>query len=127
MELFWVESNDHCEDWFVNAPDGYEAEVFFADYMGYDLDNDQITSTNICEFPSSVRIKDVEFTSDKEIIACGGEFIEFHDEDIVQHVPYELLEMLTDETRIVRIGKKVYMEGNVMRVVLQMEGKLNNS
>ena len=38
MNLYWVETEDHHEDWFVMAEDKRQAEEFFADYEGYELD-----------------------------------------------------------------------------------------
>ena len=127
MNVYWVESLDHCEDWFVAALDEMQAAQFFADYMGYDLLEDDVQTTLVCERPKSGNASEPHFMENHEIKSCGGEFIEFHDQDILAHVSQESAQMIAGETRIVRIANKVFMEGNVLRVALQLEGKIPKS
>jgi len=127
MDVFWVESLDHCEDWFVAAPTAEDAMKLFAHDMGYDLVKDQIAAAHVCTIPSHLEINLPGFADNFIITECGGEFIEFHDLDILEHVTDETIRSVAGETRIVRFGSQVYMEGNALRVALQMEGKLRNS
>ncbi len=127
MKVYWVESHDHCEDWFIAAPDKKEATVIFASDMGYDQLKDKVIATHICDIPSHLEVNIPGFVDNFIITECGGEFIEFHDLDIMEYVHDETLRSVAGETRIVRFNNKVYMEGNALRVALQMEGKLNNS
>lgn len=127
MNVFWVESADHCEDWFVAAPTLEEAASIFAHDMGYDLIKDQVIATHVCGIPAHLEINLSGFVDNFIITECGGEFIEFYDLDIMEHVTDEVIRTVAGETRIVRFGKNVYMEGNALRVALQMEGKLSNS
>ena len=124
MNVYWVESFDHCEDWFVAARDAEQAVQYFANYLGYDIIDDDVQTTLVCEQQKLLSIPDPHFLDNREVISCGGEFIDFHDQDILAHVSQESAHLIAGETRIVRIGGKVFMEGNVLRVALQMEGKL---
>lgn len=124
MNIYWVESCDHCEDWFVAAKDAEQALQYFANYLGYDIFDDELVSTLVREDQSLMSIPGPHFLDNREILSSGGEFIDFHDQDILEHVPQETAQLLGGETRIVRFGKNVFMEGNVLRVALQMEGKL---
>ena len=38
MNLYWVTTEDHHEDWFVLAKTPQTAQVFFEEYEGYDDD-----------------------------------------------------------------------------------------
>lgn len=127
MNIYWVESLDHCEDWFIAALDNQQACDLFAETNGYEITEDQVFATHICPLPDNVTFIKPDYLDNDSIIACGGEFIEFHDEDLLAHVPKEFIELVSGETRIVRLGKKVYMEGNVVRVALLSEGKISFS
>ncbi|MCW8878375.1 MAG: hypothetical protein OQK51_15100 [Kangiellaceae bacterium] len=124
MKVFWVESIDHSEDWFVVAPDVEVAVSLFANEMGYDIIVDEVNATEVCQLAEKLYYPAPAFLDNTGVTACGGEFIDFHDQDLLEHVPEDFLRTVAGETRIVRFGNKVYMEGNVMRVALQMEGKL---
>ncbi|WP_196141026.1 hypothetical protein [Aliikangiella sp. G2MR2-5] len=126
MKVFWVESIDHSEDWFVVAPDVEIAVSLFASEMGYDIFSDEVIAEEVCLLPENLHVNfpSPDFLDNDSVLACGGEFIDFHDQDLLEHVSEDFLRTVAGETRIVRFGKKVYMEGNVMRVALQMEGKL---
>ena len=126
MYVYWVDAFDHADDWFVAAESMESAAQYFADELGYDVIQDEVSAKEICSLPENLNVKNYEFLENEQIIACGGEFIEFHDEDLLEHIPEEFLRMVAGETRIVRINGEVYMEGNVMRLALQMQGKLNN-
>jgi len=124
MNIYWVESGDHCEDWFVAASDAEQAVQYFANYLGYDIFDDELATALVCQDQQLMSEPGPHFLDNREILSCGGEFIDFHDQDILEHVPPETAQLLGGETRIVRFGEKVFMEGNVLRVALQMEGKL---
>lgn len=46
MNLYWVTTEDHHEDWFVLAKTPQTAQVFFAGYEGYD--DDMAHATLVC-------------------------------------------------------------------------------
>lgn len=124
MNLYWVESFDHSEDWFVAASSGAEARQFFADDMGYELLEDEITSLDVCRVPDSIDTVDgVQFADEEMITACGGETKAFDDNDLKALLDDQLLQAVGPETRVVLIRNCIYVEGNVMRAVLN--GMLN--
>mgnify|MGYP005814830877 CR=1 FL=1 len=125
MHLFWVDAFDHADDWFVAAESIDSAVKFFSDELGYHAVNDNVCAAEVCIIPQELNLKYSCFLNSEQIMDCGGEFIEFHDEDLLEHIPEDFLRKIAGETRIVRINGKVYMEGNVMRLALQMQGKLN--
>lgn len=127
MHVYWVESFDHSEDWFVAEESIEAAQQYFADYLGFDLIDDEVCATEICPLPQQFNNYYPNFLDDETIVACGGEFIPFHDEDLLQHISQETLNLVAGQTRIVRFGTDVYMEGNVMRLAMQMQGMLTKS
>lgn len=127
MQIFWMESADHCEDWFVAAESSVQAIQFFCDSMGYDQFVDHVSASLIPNQPCYLISEKPHFLENSEIRAAGGKFIEFHDQDILAHVPEESMQLVAGETRVVRFGQKAYMEGNVLRVALHLEGKLTRS
>ena len=124
MKVFWVESADHSEDWFVVAQDIEVAVNLFASEMGYDIFKDNIVASEVCPLAKNLTYPHADFLDNEGVIACGGEFLDFHDEDLLEFFDEDFIRAVAGETRIVRIGDRVYMEGNIMRVALQMEGKL---
>lgn len=124
MKVFWVESADHSEDWFVVARDIEIAVNLFSNEMGYDIFKDEIIATEVCPLADSLSYPVADFLDNDGVLACGGEFLDFHDEDLLEFFDEDFVKTVAGETRIVRFGDKVYMEGNIMRVALQMEGKL---
>ena len=127
MQIFWMESADHCEDWFVAAASKDQAIQFFCDSMGYDQSVDKVCASLIPNELLHLLSEKPHFLENSEIRAAGGKFIDFHDQDILAHVPRESMQLVAGETRVVRFGNKAYMEGNVLRVALHLEGKLTNS
>ena len=127
MNIYWLESFDHCEDWFVAASDVEQAVEYFADYLGYDIFEDEVSGQWVLSNENLPQGYFPRFADNEDIIKAGGQFIDFHDADILAHVPKETADMLGGETRIVRFGKQVFMEGNVLRVALEMKGLLTQS
>ena len=119
MKLYWMESPDHGEDWFVTAPNSREAIDYFADYNGYDLEYDEITALQVCEIPKDSEPLEVEFADEALIEACGGEVKQFDDHDIKLYMDTSDIEALGATTRVVLIEKTIYVEGSVVRAALQ--------
>jgi hypothetical protein len=127
MKLYWVETIDHGEDWFIAATDENHATKIFSEELGFDIVADKVCAQFICDFPNSEKPVEPGFCDNDDILRCGGEFIDFHDQDLLAHVTPEFLHQVAGETRIVRFAQGVFMEGNILRVALQIEGKLNQS
>jgi hypothetical protein len=105
--IYWVESFENQEDWFVVGLDQYVAEKFFCDYEGYDLD--LVSSEIICvaEFEDEDEsIEEAYFPSDEMLIKNGFEVI------------------TEDEPRIFwRAGRK-FCQGNIIqKMIVQKSNK----
>jgi len=119
--LYWIDSFDHGEDWFVIALNANEARNFFAAEMGYDVIDDEVTSLTVCSMPESLELltPPPQFARVNHIKACGGEIILYEDADLLEIVDQEALDALGVETRIVKIEHQIFIEGNVARAALQ--------
>lgn len=125
MDLYWLESNDHSEDWFVAAMCELEAIDFYACEMGYDIIDDNVTARFICKIPSCSQSVGAKFASEYLIKDCGGELIFFVDPEITEFYTEEQLALLGGETRIVKINGEVFTEGHVGRTVVNYMGYIN--
>jgi len=127
MELYWLESNDHSEDWFVAAKCELEAVDFYACEMGYDIIDDEVSARFVCKISSCSQPVSTEFASESLIKDCDGELIFFFDTEIRKIYTEEHLELLGSETRIVRINDEVFIEGHVGRTVANALGYINKA
>ncbi|NRB42615.1 MAG: hypothetical protein HRU20_29805 [Pseudomonadales bacterium] len=123
MKLYWVESFDHGEDWFVAAEKPMHAMQYFASEMGYDAVDDEISALLVCEIPSNFVVEldpfeNEAFADEDMIAACGGEQKMFADQDIKACFSAEDLDSLGAETRVVKFDQKIFVEGNVARTVM---------
>jgi len=119
MNIYWLDSFDHGEDWFVAANNTREAMAFFSQDMGYDVVEDEVRAMEVCAVPERVTVTETQFLDNDQIEACGGEIIHYHDADLLALVDQAILDALGVETRIVRFGQRVFIEGNVARAALQ--------
>ena len=119
MNLYWVNSLDHGEDWFVAAHNSKEAIGFFADDSGYDAIDDEISALLVCEILKDAAPREVEWANQELIEACGGEIKPFDDHDIKMHMDTSDIEALDATTRVVLIKNTIYVEGSVVRAALQ--------
>jgi hypothetical protein len=72
MNLYWVETEDHAEDWFVVANDAEEAATLHEDFEGYapgDAFAEMITA-----IPEGITVN-TGWPSDEVLLACGATFI----------------------------------------------------
>ena len=119
MNIYWLDSLDHGEDWFVAANNMHEAMTFFAQDMGYDLVEDEVRATDVCAVPEEVSIAQTQFLDEDQISAFGGQLIRYDDRDLLEVVDQSVLDYLGVETRIVRFENQIFIEGNVARAALQ--------
>ncbi|MFT7185227.1 MAG: hypothetical protein ACI84K_000602 [Pseudohongiellaceae bacterium] len=117
--LYWVESFDHGEDWFVVALNAIEARNFFALEMGYDVIEDDITSMLVCAMPKNLDVFPPQFADEDIIKVCDGDMILYEDADLLEIVDQGLLDSLGAHTRVVKIEHQIFIEGNVARAALQ--------
>ena len=90
MNLYWVTTEDHAEDWFVVANNADEAATFHEDAEGY-VPGDA-TAEMILKIPDGVRVNP-GWPSDELLRSCGAIFL--------AEAP----------TRVVEIGNRRFCEG----------------
>lgn len=85
--LWWVASDDHSEDWFVVAETPDDALRFFADYEGYDLEDEDIWAQWVSRIPHPLDgLEDEEWggryegfdphhPTDEDLLAAGGKCV----------------------------------------------------
>ena len=117
--LYWVDSFDHGEDWFVIALNANEARNFFALEMGYDVIEDEITSLLVCAMPENLNYIPPQFADQDIIKICGGDMILYEDADLLEVFDQGVLDSLGTQTRVVKIEHQIFIEGNVARAALQ--------
>jgi hypothetical protein len=69
MNLYWVSTEDHGEDWFVIANTAEEAASFHENVEGYDPGD--ATTEMILEIPEGITT-DVGWPSDEVLRSCGA-------------------------------------------------------
>jgi hypothetical protein len=72
MNLYWVSTEDHAEDWFVIANTAEEAASFHVNVEGYDPGD--ATAERILEIPEGITT-DVGWPSDEVLLSCGANII----------------------------------------------------
>lgn len=90
MNLYWVTTEDHAEDWFVVANNADEASTFHEDAEGY-TPGDAIAEM-ILKIPDGVTVN-TGWPSDEILRSCGAIFL--------AEAP----------TRVVEIGNRRFCEG----------------
>ena len=110
-DLYWVETPDHEEDWFVVAKSYAEAESYFEDAEGYDPD--EAYADVVCEMTADAMILmnwREGYPAPGVIEACGGVFL-----PPAERTPEHVL--CDCGQRIVRFGDKVFAEGDIVGIV----------
>lgn len=90
MNLYWVTTEDHEEDWFVVANNEKEASIFHEDVEGYSPGD--ATAEMIVKIPDGVKVN-TGWPSDEVLKSCGANFL------------------TTGLTRVVEIGNRRFCEG----------------
>ena len=90
MNLYWVTTEDHAEDWFVIAPSLQEASSFHEDAEGYDIGD--ATAELVTEIPDGVKA-DPGWPSDDVLLSCGAIIV------------------ADGSARVVKIGERTFCEG----------------
>ena len=90
MNLYWVTTEDHGEDWFIVSNSAEEAATFHEDAEGYDPGD--ASAELIMTIPDGVTA-DTGWPSEEMLTACGATIV-------------------TDEpTRVVKICERTFCEG----------------
>jgi hypothetical protein len=118
-KLYWCETDDHDEDWFVIAREEVEAQLYFEDDEGYE--EDAATAELVCVLPFAEQLAPGSaacWPTDENLIACGAEFLPYTPQDGGD----ELRQRLGSGGRVVRLGGRIYTEGDVVSNMLHREG-----
>ena len=118
MRLFWMNSLDHSEDWFVVSQNSGYARYFYACNIGYDEIDDEITALEVCDVPGFPDIEETFFADSDIIEHCGGELILYDNADLLNVVNTEIVQQLGADSRIVKFDNRIFVEGNVVRAAL---------
>lgn len=118
MRLFWIESMDHSEDWFVVGQNSRHARYFYASEMGYDEVDDEITALEVCEVPDFPDIDEAFFADSNIIEHCSGELVIYDNADLQKVIGKDILRQLDGDSRIVKFDNRIFVEGNVVRSAL---------
>lgn len=117
-KLYWCETDDHDEDWFVIARNAEDAEAFHVDAEGYD--DDDAGAQLVCVLPATLQEEAKRgWPSNEQIIACGGEFLP----NVPQDGLNELRAHLASGSRVVKFGSHVFAEGDIVGNVSKHNGK----
>ena len=97
MNLYWVETEDHGEDWFVVAHDSAQAERFHADAEGY---GERVACANlVVAVPRGIAAQ-VGRPPDDLLEACGGRIVRREPPRVVEIAGQQFCEgMLDSEIR----------------------------
>jgi hypothetical protein len=104
LKLYWVETADHDEDWFIVARSKRQAERFHEDAEGYDKGDAE--AEHIATLPPELQEVDTGWPDDEVVIACGGKIIE-HEQNAMQ-------EIVGAGMREVHFGDRVFKEGDIV-------------
>lgn len=72
MNLYWVTTEDHDEDWFIVANNAEEAAAFHEYAEGYNPGD--VEAEMIMEIPEGVT-EDVDWPSDEVLQSCGARIV----------------------------------------------------
>jgi len=106
-KLFWCETEDHDEDWFIIAKTAKGAAREHEGMEGYDPGD--ATSEFVDDFPEQeqTKISEPGWPSHEQIEACGGVFI-----DTGRFItPFH--EHMSEGLRSVKFGSRVFSEGSI--------------
>ena len=95
--LYWCTTPDHDQDWFVVARDEAEASRFHEEAEGYGAGD--AGAELVSELPDGPRATAPGWPARELLIACGAEILSEPDEG----------------PRIVRLGDRVFVEGDLVR------------
>ena len=90
LNLYWVQTNDHCEDWFIVAQDVHQAERLHEDLEGYE--RDYAEAELIAPIPVEMNASP-GWPSEELLLALGAKYKE------------------NGTARVIEIGGRTYCEG----------------
>ena len=112
--LFWCTTDDHHEDWFIVAQSAAQARDTHETLEGYN--EGDATAEFVCEVPPDAPDRKPGWPSGRLLVACGAEFLS------VPLTDHPVSQAVGQGGRVVRIGSKVYAEGDIVQAVLIEQG-----
>jgi hypothetical protein len=106
MKLYWVTTEDHCEDWFVVAQSPVAAARFHETAEGYE--RGEASAEEILAIPDEFNAVD-GWPTDELISDLGGTFIN------------------VDHPRVVAINGKKYCEGLLEAIIRDLDDEQDES
>ena len=106
LKLYWVTTDDHHEDWFIVASSKEEASKFHEENEGYNPGD--ANSEEILNIPDDVST-DIGWPSEELLLSIGAKFIN------------------NDETRIVEINGRQYVEGMLEAHIRELDDNIFES
>src|SRR5262245_27742948 len=101
MNLYWCETKDHDEDWFVVASSAHEAQHFHEIEEGYG--ERDARATLVCRIPKALKPSTKAWPEHDLLRALGGVFVS-------ESTP-----------RVVQFHDRVYAEGGLDAVLRRLE------
>lgn len=95
MNLFWVTTDDHDEDWFVVARDPEEASQFYEVYEGYD--EGEAMAEWVMEVPDGL-VEEVGWPSHEFLQSCGAKFLREETPRVVEIAGQKFSEGMLEHT-----------------------------
>jgi hypothetical protein len=104
MKLYWVTTEDHCEDWFIVSHSAKAAERFHEINEGYS--RGEASAEEILTIPSDLN-PEPGWPTDELIHDLGGVFVS------------------QEHPRIVQLNNKKYCEGLLEGIIREIDDKLD--
>ena len=83
LKLYWCQTADHHEDWFIIARRARDAIQFFADYEGYD--HEEVHAQVALVLPDQFQRDDLRGWPSRETLeACGVEILRWETPRVVE-------------------------------------------
>ena len=106
MKLYWVETEDHHEDWFIVASSEVDACIFHEENEGYDPGD--ATATEILTIPENINTE-TGWVSEEVLLSVGAKFIN------------------EEQPRVVEINGQQYVEGMLDAHIRELQDDLFES
>lgn len=106
MQLYWVTTEDHHEDWFIVASTAGDATTFHEEEEGYDYG--EASAKKILKIPQSMSTN-TGWPSEELLCELGAKFLRL------------------EQPRVVEITGKKYCEGLMESIVLEKQSEILKS
>lgn len=117
MKLYWAETNDHDEDWFIVATSAREARRIHEDSEGYDRGDAEVTL--VCRLPESEQSHHAGWPRDGLLKACGGKQMAF----VPAKERAKLRQLMGVVEEAWTFNGKTYFPGDIVENTFQKQNK----